>query len=421
MKRIITTVGVSILRNYLSNYEEYFKKYLNGYCEDISRELAIINEAEEAGHDCREYLKSNPLPVKKIKANLKKWIKDVKCVNWQDRKERYVEKNDVPNYINEQASAEIKSIIKFVKMCKEDVIVNLIATDSVSSCIAAEIIKETLDSYEIDDNTIKVEFNIDCDSIPELQVRDYEKFKKQGIVNLLNRCNIIAPEGSTEVYLNITGGYKGVIPIMTIIGQVYNYKIIYIYEETETIVTMPNIPLKFDDRCYRWFKEDLEVFSEISEGTKVDKIERISKGFFSKQKYKDYEYLFEVADDLIDFSPIGTIFWEKFMQDKKIYYIPEDVWKKINSNKEIKEFLESIKDSTTIKSERSHKTVWKHCRNTERIYHFKDGKRTYIYQVFGGSGAEHDAHEKYLNEVEFTDELKEKVINTAKAQLIHNK
>ncbi len=414
MKRIITTVGLSLLRNYLVNFNDCLGKELNGYCEDISRKYKRVVADEEAGCDCREYLKSNYLHVRDIKYSLKKWIKDVKCVNWH-KEGSYVEKNDTPNFINEQASAEIKSIIKFVKKHKEDVIVNLIATDSILSCIAAEVIKETIDSYEIDGNTIEVEFNIENDSIKELQVRDYEKFKKYGIANLLNRCNKIAPEGVSEVYLNITGGYKGVIPIMTLIGQVYNYKVIYIYEETETIVTLPNIPLKFD---YEWFEKDFEVFNEISIGAEIDKIEKISKGFFDKKEYKNYEFIFERADNLIDFTDAGTVLWKRFMQRKSIYYIPEDVFEKIDKDKDILTFLKSIKESTEVKSEGSHKTVWKHRNNTERIYYFKDGEKTYIYKVFGKGGAEHDAHEKYIREVEFNDELKEKITNTAKARLI---
>ncbi|ODM24792.1 hypothetical protein A7W90_00365 [Clostridium sp. Bc-iso-3] len=413
MKRIITTVGVSLIRNYLDYYVDYLSKELNGHCEDISGKYKRVVDDEEAGYDCREYLKSNHPHVRDIKSNLKKWIKDVKCVNWHDRDKRNVEKNELPNHINEQASAEIKSIIKFVKRHKDDVIVNLIATDSILSCIAAEAIKETLDSYEIDGNTIRVEFNFDNDSIKGLQVRDHGKFKQYGIANLLNRCNKIAPEGSTEVYLNVTGGYKGVIPIMTLIGQVYNYKVIYIYEETETIVTLPNIPLKFD---YEWFEKDFEVFNEISNGAEIDKIEKISEGFFDKKEYKDYEFIFERVDNVIDFTDAGTVLWKRFMQDKSIYYIPEDVWEQINKDEGILTFLKSKKESTNVEPENSHKTVWKHCRNTERIYYFIDGKKTFIYKVF----SDHNAHDKYIREVKFNDELKEKIINTAKARLIKN-
>ncbi|NMA31915.1 MAG: hypothetical protein GX941_08960, partial [Candidatus Methanofastidiosa archaeon] len=67
MKRIITTVGVSLIRNYLDYYVNYLSKELSGHCEDISGKYKRVVDDEEARCDCREYLKSNYLHVRDIK------------------------------------------------------------------------------------------------------------------------------------------------------------------------------------------------------------------------------------------------------------------------------------------------------------------------------------------------------------------
>ena len=67
-----------------------------------------------------------------------------------------------------------------------------------------------------------------------------------------------------EIIFNITGGYKGTIPYLTIFGMLYQQRelngkrikplIKYLYEESEDIITLPNLPIAFDLPTWRDYR-----------------------------------------------------------------------------------------------------------------------------------------------------------------------
>ena len=71
-----------------------------------------------------------------------------------------------------------------------------------------------------------------------------------GIVNLIDKIYAILDENkkdkNNEFILNISGGYKAFIPILTIMGQLNNIPISYIYKESEKPITIAHFPLQFD-------------------------------------------------------------------------------------------------------------------------------------------------------------------------------
>ncbi len=262
MKTIITTVGTSLFTNY--------KKY-NPH--DIDSNI----------HDLESlpYIKSN------------QWKDEIKVI-----------KETIDEWINKDSSAEIKSILELKKKYGE-VSVQLIATDTILSALAAEIIREYLKQ-----KNIEALFDKNNNVIIGLQVENKNDFVKIGLINLIKRLESIM-NSYDDMIFNITGGYKAVIPYMTIMGQIYNIPICYIFEETDELIEIPQAPVDFDfsvidenyvafqslgkaqPPSYREFISDFttEVFDRLKSKNLVEEIDGEVKltplGIMLKKKYKD--------------------------------------------------------------------------------------------------------------------------------------
>lgn len=212
--KVITTVGTSIFENYQT---------ING------KKLPFYDELENSSYGDR--------------GNLLTYINELK--NDKDLL-RWIEKNI------EISSAEISSLLTIKKEITDSLEVYLIATETILSRIAAEIIQTKLNGYSISGGKkIKVYFDADkkapeSDVIQGLNVKNADHFTDIGLPNLIERLRELNINNE-EIILNITGGYKGVIPYLTIMGQLFNgVDTMYLYEESEKIIKIPDLPINFD-------------------------------------------------------------------------------------------------------------------------------------------------------------------------------
>lgn len=154
----------------------------------------------------------------------------------------------------QNASAEIASIIKIQEELKKKGInqieVHLICTETILSRLAAECIQkwfEKCDSITFPNAPIVVK---------DLRVETKIIFEK-GLLNLFNEIDEKIVEKDTsgkrkwnEIILNITGGYKAIIPHLTILGQIYQRPIYYVFDEgtdnNYELMKIPILPISFD-------------------------------------------------------------------------------------------------------------------------------------------------------------------------------
>ncbi|NTU95028.1 MAG: hypothetical protein HGA52_03160, partial [Bacteroidales bacterium] len=212
--KVITTVGTSIFENYQN---------------ETNRKLPFYDELEESCYRNRDKHKDYVDQLLTDKVFLK-WIDD--------------------NF--EKSSAEITSPFAIQKEIPDSLEVYLIATETILSRIAAEIIQTKLNGYNSGDGkTINVFFDADkkapdCDVVEGQNVEDASAFSKTGLPNLIERLKKLGIN-KEQIILNITGGYKGVIPYLTILGQVYkNVAVMYLYENTQKVIKIPELPINFD-------------------------------------------------------------------------------------------------------------------------------------------------------------------------------
>ena len=154
-------------------------------------------------------------------------------------------------------SAEIQSINQLLIHPKWEGTtfhLHLLATDSQASPLAARLIKIY---YEYHPNIKKVIIK----TISGLQINHSDQFKDNGIQALINYIHhtkkkkilINNKQVTLDGLLNITSGYKGITPILTIVGQLLNIPLVYLYERSDNLIEIPPLPLSFD-----WTK--LEIF-----------------------------------------------------------------------------------------------------------------------------------------------------------------
>lgn len=276
MKKVITFFGTSIFENYL-NYDgdSTFQKYL----EDLRDKMFDDYESERNR-------------VGFIKKKLFEWISNCRG----------------KELIN--ISAEIKSISKIWEEIKEDIDIYFTTSDSILSNIAFEVIQENWGRFA----------NISCFNInptekqnaviKDLQIKDRDKFRN-GLVNLINKISGISQELWENIIINITAGYKAVIPYLTVLAQVNKCPIYYIFEDTDALIKIPYIPL---DINWQVFKENKEFFFDLE----VDEIKEIPSNLKLKE---EVESLIEKEDNLISLNPLGVILWEKYKSSVYLFKI----------------------------------------------------------------------------------------------------
>jgi len=249
MAKIITTVGTSIISNFVNGIEGKF---------DSSKSIKM--QLENIEKKPYSYLTKLSDEIQKIKSELLPFLQKHK----------------------EDASAEINSINKIISTkLNEPSIVYLICTDSIEAHLCAELIKES--------KLIKNVIDYKIENVQSLQVFNYNEYKI-GLVNLVTKLYEIIfdkndkdrlPDKKENEYkekvktvFNITGGFKGIIPYLTLMGQLLKLPLYYIFENTEELIEIPQLPIQFDWALTEQYYFGLKYQSERT-NTETNKLREI--------------------------------------------------------------------------------------------------------------------------------------------------
>jgi len=370
MKKIITTVGTSLFENYhKKNRDKTFENLYN-------------------------FLKDNEISAKELD-------------NHELRKKNLIDKFN-SNYFknNPDASAEIKSLIKLQEELKEDFDIYLLHSDTALGRLAAEIIKDNISLYE--EYGLKIS-KVDIHPIENLQIQNRQKFIK-GMQELINNIYKISQNYWGNVVINITGGYKATIPYLTILAQVNQCPIYYIFENTDALIQIPNIPI---DINWKLFEDYWESFSLI------EKSNVIKESDLPEKFLKDCRAFLESED--IDnehccvLNPLGEILWNKYKEKYFVFYTTDDIYEKIN-HKEIQRIFKSKFSNPQIRGSKTqiknNHYVYDDGNNPYRIFYFEEKDVIYVYKVF----VNHDDYSKYLNDTLVDQKFKQEFKNNSKCR-----
>ena len=337
MKKIITTVGTSIFNNCLKFEVPDIKFH--------------YNHLKDKDYDQWEENKDDQIKILCHKVN--DWAKD---------------KNN--------ASAEIASLLKIQEELKEKVEIHLICTETIFSRLAGECIQKWFggkNDFEIKEPIV----------VKDLQVKNRKKFEKNGLTNLINEIEKIGQNGSywDDCILNITGGYKGTIPFLTILGQVNMIPIYYIFEENETdkyeLIKMPNAPIDYKREIFERYWDE---FRKIETGEVVEK-NNLKNDFLV-----ECSSCLTEAEDYIELNALGKILWNNYSKSFFLFYSTDDIFNEIEKQPDITRILKGkFKEFITTKNKTEKKQdhlVYDDGNNNNRIYYFEDSGKIFIYKTF---------------------------------------
>jgi len=286
--KIITTVGTSVFTNIIKRLNDEDRK----------------NDEITAGYSRLE----DTLYSEEWERLKNRDVKDLKEAIEEEWKKRTHNQDD---------SAEIKSIMAIageLKEDKEDVEVYLLATDTVLSVLACRLIMEW---FENNPPQFAVSFKVvgtdDCLTADKMEtmkdklvVKDLRVMSNSssssadniddatkiddatinsGFLNLIDKIQAIIKPGQRKReggILNISGGYKAFIPILTIMGQLYNIPLKYIYEGSNRLVSIDQFPINFDWGMVDLLMPYLNNLSSVQQQEKViaqlEKFHLVAKG-----------------------------------------------------------------------------------------------------------------------------------------------
>lgn len=283
------------------------------------------------------------------------------------------------------ASAELESISKIASGLGESASAHLLATDTILSRLAAELIAEygTGTTREVE-----FHFNPDQDVIPGLQVRDAEDFR-DGVRNLVRRIqDLLDQHGAHQSLINITGGYKATLPYLTIMGQVRGVPLRYKFEEADGLISIPQAPLSID---WSLFEEHEAQFKALEEG--VDDWPAFKNEHYTF--YQKADSCIHAENGIAILSPLGEVFWQRYRNRYFLFYAPDDVYENLQSMPDIRRILstkgEYLKGDQKVEQKNGH-YVYDDGNNENRIYFFRDGDDLYLYGAF----EDHDAAEDFI-------------------------
>jgi len=352
MKKIITTVGTSLITNLLKQSDGFIT---NG-------DVSIL--------EGRRYNESNKPEIERRIEQLYKKI------------EKNLELQDA------SFSAESASLIKIAGELKEHVDVYLLATDTILSPICAEIIRKWFDIQKFNSEHKNLEYfnSIHFEANPRyiiqgLQVKNKDDFERQGLTNLFNRFHEIAENGYfwDNCMINITGGYKALIPFISLIAQINSIPVFYTFQEKNDekfdLLSIPGLPINLDFELFEKYWEIISLVSE--EGKYIENYEF----------QRDMKNILEVPEGSSQMlTMLGYALWEKFKSKFFLFYCPDDVWEEINKQQDILRIIQNKfwnHNARNNKTERKKKhLVFDDGDNNNRIYFFQSEQKIYIYKTF---------------------------------------
>lgn len=298
-------------------------------------------------------------------------------------------KNAVFNFAvnQEQAAAEISSLVKIQALVKDDLEISLLSTDTILSFLAATILKDVfIEKYSQQSPSMEVK---QIKAVNGLRVEKRKTFEQDGVVGLINAIDRESEGYYGNMVFNMTGGYKAIIPYLTIMAQINNVPLYYTFEETEHVkeelLRIPQAPI---DIKWELFEEHWEQFS-LLEGGDIRQKSEFTYPFLEQTQSS----CLEIDGNDVALNPLGTIFWNSYKTKYFVFYAPDDVWEEIQIQPDILRILkEKFSDSqkrvnkTEIKAELEGDEykhfVYDDGNNDNRIYYFQEQQKIYIYKTF---------------------------------------
>lgn len=296
-------------------------------------------------------------------------IKDLRNSDWQ----LYIEvinrlRTETTQFISSTgitACAELQSTAKIQDALDNEIRVHLLASDTIASRLAAEILKDQINlPNSVLGPLVTAIFNPNpaigkIDVIRDLQVKNAKEFSREGMPNLFHRIHDIMKWeafDSGNLAINITGGYGATLPYLTIFAQLESVPLYYNFEDSNELIEIPQAPLTID---WDLIKHYSNVLEQIDAGIETSDWREFKKTNYQAVKELDaFIWWDESAGACL--SPIGVIFWEQYLKSHFVLELAEGVENNSILKRMVQELyrrLNSVLSPNVFTSPKCYKTI----------------------------------------------------------------
>lgn len=195
-------------------------------------------------------------------------------------------------------SAEIHSLVQIGITNQDRIILLASSTDDGHCCALA--VEKYLKHYW---NGIYVK----TEKIKGIQISDAELFRKTGVVEFVREIiKEVNSYGASNTILNLTGGFKALVPYIVLLGMLKGVKCDYIFEQSTTLLELPPLPVEFSRSQFEAYRS---LFEKIERETAINKAEWEDSVPYDERIW--FESLFEFSQEQVTLSAVGFLFLDE--------------------------------------------------------------------------------------------------------------
>lgn len=258
-----------------------------------------------------------------------------------------------------RASAELNSLSRILvtPRTRSDQL-HFLATSTPDGALAARVICDfSREYFQVETAAVHL--------IDGLQVHDGDSFQRDGIRNLIAKIYDIfhgAPNGTYTRVINPTGGFKGVVPYLTLVGMIESgVQLSYIYEQSPVLITLGRVPLQFNFEALQSAYPALKACSEdfVDERKLMELLSLPSdKRLPDHPAWSLFDQTTQEGTIYFSVNGLGQIVLEHFRAlDRTPIYLSRQVAQRFDSldatqQKRFKDYFERLRDPAWIDSHR---------------------------------------------------------------------
>lgn len=231
-----------------------------------------------------------------------------------------------------------------------------------------------------------------------LQVDNAQRFRLVGIQSIFETLDRLR-QRDWNLLLNVTGGFKSVVPYMTLYGQIHQIEVVYIFERSNQLIRLPPAPINFDFERLKIAEEALRWLGEESVGSQEEFFQKMPQASHEDKKW--CETLLEKDGESVTLSAFGIIMFNALRErpaDVFVYPRAMETYQKYQSHTSGEQFRHMLSNVSNplwrqqkIHHHSSELLIFKPGNTGERMGCFLKDGAVYVARLW-------QSHDQYLQE-----------------------
>jgi putative CRISPR-associated protein (TIGR02619 family) len=198
-------------------------------------------------------------------------------------------------------SAELNTLNRLGVERRDRII--LLSSDNAQGRICSEMNKKAIiEAFGLSDSQVTIH------RIEGLQVHSAKMLREKGLKNLVKIVvnEYLANENiryNYDIIINPTGGFKGVVPFLTVLGMLYGKRTVYMFEFADELINLPPLPFSFDMDLYDRVRPAISLIETEVAVTEESFLKKI-KNYSPEERDRFLAFTEPFDSNLITLSPL---------------------------------------------------------------------------------------------------------------------